>query len=74
MKVRVLLFALARQLAGTGSLEIEVPGGACLSDVLADLPAWLPGARFALNEEFAGLDAPLSDGDVVAVLPPVSGG
>ncbi len=30
--------------------------------------------RLAVNEEFAGENDPLRDGDIVAVIPPVSGG
>jgi molybdopterin synthase sulfur carrier subunit len=34
----------------------------------------MEGVRVAVNEEFCGNDTVLSDGDVVAFIPPVSGG
>jgi molybdopterin converting factor small subunit len=34
----------------------------------------LRGVRFAVGDEFVELDRPLSAGDVVALIPPVSGG
>jgi len=33
-----------------------------------------PGMRFALNEELAGGEERLAEGDTVAFLPPVAGG
>jgi molybdopterin converting factor small subunit len=79
MKVKVLLFAGAREALGRAEFELEVSEGAAIRD-LAALPEFgalkpiLPSSRFALNEEFSSEDAALSDGDVVAVIPPVSGG
>jgi molybdopterin converting factor small subunit len=35
------------------------------------LPA---GLRVAINQQFAGADTPLEDGDELAFLPPISGG
>lgn len=79
MSVSVLLFAAARRWAGAGSLSLPVPPGATLGALLADpglagLAPHLASLRFAVNEEFATLEAPVKDGDTVAVLPPVSGG
>ena len=37
--------------------------------------AGLPdGVRVAINQQFAGADTPLADGDELAFLPPISGG
>lgn len=79
MRVRVLLFASARQRAGRGEVELSLPPGARASavlesPVLAALRADRSSLRVAVNEEFSDWDAALSDGDVLALLPPMSGG
>lgn len=76
MKIQVRLFAGLRERAGTGSLELELPEGAVLGDVWAalDLGDEPDGLLFTLNREYADRSAPLSPGDEVAVIPPVSGG
>lgn len=79
MTVKVLLFASARRWAGAGELSLEVPAGARAADVFADpclagLTPHRAALRLAVNEEFVAGDHALKDGDVVAVLPPVSGG
>jgi MoaE-MoaD fusion protein len=72
--VTVKLFAGLRELAGYA--ECEVDGVARVGDVwpalgLGDEP---PGLLYAVNREYAEPGQPLSDGDVVALIPPVSGG
>ena len=79
MRISVLLFASAREAVGSASVEVALPASATVSDVLreprlAGLAGLAPSLRFALNEEFARPEAPLREGDVVALLPPVSGG
>ena len=79
MNVRVLLFAAARRWAGSGELTWAAAPGARAADVygeprLAGLAAHRAALRLAVNEEFVAEGHPLKDGDVVAVLPPVSGG
>lgn len=81
IRVRLLLFAHYRDLAGTGERTIELPRGSTarqlVDRVRADGGGWarLPAApAIALNEAFAPLAATLSDGDEVALLPPVAGG
>jgi molybdopterin synthase catalytic subunit len=76
MQVRVRLFAVLRERAGAGSVDVELPDGARVGDVwdalaLGDEP---PGILFAVNKVYAGREATLSAGDEVALIPPVSGG
>jgi MoaD family protein len=75
----VRLFARAREVAGTGRTEIP---GATVAEVLdgvrarfgPELGAVMQRCRIWLNGEPATDDAPVGDGDEVAILPPVSGG
>jgi molybdopterin synthase catalytic subunit/molybdopterin converting factor small subunit len=76
VKVTVRLFAGLREKAGTGVRELELSGGARLADVwpalaLGDEPS---GLLYAVNREYASRDQELSEGDEVALIPPVSGG
>jgi MoaE-MoaD fusion protein len=78
--VSVRLFAGLRERAGTDRLQVELPEGARVADVLAALSATTVGelrARecvVAVNREYAAADAPVRAGDEVALVPPVSGG
>lgn len=81
MTVRTLFFAAYRELAGADALDLELPAGARLSDLVAALRARGGGlARLperpvaAINLEYAPPAAQLSEGDEVALIPPVSGG
>ncbi|HEY7197100.1 MAG TPA: molybdenum cofactor biosynthesis protein MoaE [Gaiellaceae bacterium] len=76
MRIVVRLFAGLREQAGTGSRELELPGGARAGDVWAELGLGEQpgGLLFAVNKRYAAADDPLSDGDEVALIPPVSGG
>jgi molybdopterin synthase catalytic subunit len=81
LRIRVRLFAMQRETAGTRELRLEVPLGATVDDawkaVVEVVPALAPGRsslRFAVNGDYASPDRPLADGDEVACIPPVSGG
>ena len=81
MRVRVRLFAIQRELAGTRELALDLPAGATIDDawtaVVARHPALGPGrefVRFARNAVYAPASQALADGDEVAFIPPVSGG
>ncbi len=80
MRVTVLLFAVYRELAGTGDLEVSLPERADVRALLAKLReraglAGLPAeVAVAVNRRYADLGTPLADGDEVALIPPVSGG
>ena len=81
LRIRVRLFAMQRETAGTKELRLEVPLGSTVEDawsaVVATVPALAPGRsslRFAVNGAYAGPETALADGDEVACIPPVSGG
>jgi MoaE-MoaD fusion protein len=76
MRVTVRLFAGLRERAGAGERELELPDGARLADVWAplDLGEEPEGLLYAVNKEYAPAERRLSDGDEVALIPPVSGG
>ena len=58
-----------------GNHELELPDGSTVKSVLEALavPEHLV-ALVALNRRAAEVDAPLSEGDLVEVIPPVTGG
>ncbi len=79
--VRVRLFAVQRELAGTREVALELPDVATVAaawDALVAVhPALAPGrasVRFARNGDYADETTALRDGDEVAMIPPVSGG
>ena len=76
MKVTVKLFAGLRERAGWSGRELELPEGAKLKDVWAELELGEQprGIHYALNKGYADKSAVLSEGDEVALIPPVSGG
>lgn len=81
MRIRVRLFAIQRELAGTREVPLDLPDGSTVAaawDALVDIyPALAPGrtsVRFARNGAYADEATELADGDEVAMIPPVSGG
>ena len=79
--VQVLYFAALRDLAGTGEehvgLRAPLSVGALLGqleDRHGQLRGRLGSVRVAVNEEFTELTTLLLGGEVVALIPPVSGG
>src|ERR687897_616032 len=80
MRVSVRLFAGLRERAGTDRLEVELPDGARVADVLAAMAATPVGELrprecvVAVNRDYAAADAVVQAGDEIALVPPVSGG
>jgi molybdopterin converting factor subunit 1 len=79
-KVQVLYFAALRDLAGHAEEGLELGDeiqsvGELVLLLSARHPGLrLDGVRLAKNEEFTDANAPLESGDVIALIPPVSGG
>jgi molybdopterin converting factor subunit 1 len=81
IRVRVRLFAIQRELAGTREVTLELADDADVEDawvaLVARHPVLGPGRaslRFARNGDYADPTTALADGDEVAMIPPVSGG
>jgi molybdopterin converting factor subunit 1 len=81
MKIRLLYFASYRELLGKGEDHLDLPGGVSVSDLLQEL--WSRGGEYssipagvvvAVNRAFVPPEHCLSDGDEVALVPPVAGG
>src|SRR3954462_386265 len=72
--VTVRLFAGLRERAGSDRVQVELPDGARVSDLLAAMdvaPRW---CVVAINREYADEASPVREDDEVALVPPVSGG
>lgn len=82
--IRLVLLARLRESLATSEESIGVAAGSRVVDLIGQLRdrggAWAtelaPGraVRVAINHEMAGNDAPLRQGDEVALFPPVTGG
>ena len=82
MSVKVLYFASLKEALGISSEALELPAGVATVGALRD---WLvaqgreklasaKNLRCAVNQNMAGLDAAVQEGDEIAFFPPVTGG
>ncbi len=82
MKLTILYFAAVRELVGRDEEVLDVPDAivtiASLGEHLEERHEPLRGrlghVRFARNEEFADARDVVTDGDTIALIPPVAGG
>ncbi len=88
--MQISIYPPYRRFVGSDALELELPAGARLRDLLAWLGkrhpqfrewANAPSDEFLwgqlivhVNDEIAGLNTPLQPGDRVDLLPPIAGG
>jgi molybdopterin converting factor small subunit len=81
VKVRVRLFAVARQTAGCDSIDLCLSEGATVGDLrselarrLPQLARFMPQMMFAIGTQYADDRTPLAADTDIACIPPVSGG
>ena len=81
MKIKVKAFASVREALGFDEKELTVSEGITVKDVIRQITRSYQPARdreiillFSINEEYCQDDTLLSDGDRLAIFPPVSGG
>jgi molybdopterin converting factor subunit 1 len=81
MRVTVLLFAQLAEALHAREMMLDLEEGATVEDALGtlgDVHDTIAQLRdriaVAVNERYASLATALSDGDVLALIPPVSGG
>ena len=81
MRVRLLNFAVLRDIVGKGEVELSLRDGARAGDVWQTLRRDYPVLAgyeqpplVAVNETYATPDTVLREGDELAFIPPVAGG
>lgn len=81
MKIRVRMFAAAREAAGSDSIELELPEGATIAHLRSQIGAQVPQLSglvpqmmFAIDTKYANDATSLPPNGDVACIPPVSGG
>jgi molybdopterin converting factor subunit 1 len=81
IQVSVKFFAAPREALGTDQIDLELPAGTTVRELIDALheahPILEAYTRFlnvAVNRAYVGMQTELHDGDEVACLPPVGGG
>ena len=80
MKINILFFGIATDLVGATSLDFETTPEATISEFKNELQSQFPNLTeinsyaIAVNESYASSETTLKENDVVAIIPPVSGG
>jgi molybdopterin converting factor subunit 1 len=81
IRVQVVYFGRARDIAGGGKEEFSFPSSVSVDALLSKaesrhkgLASLRKSIRVAVNESVTSTEVSLRDGDVVAILPPIAGG
>jgi molybdopterin converting factor subunit 1 len=81
VKVRLLFFAVLRDITGKSEADVSLPDGTKAADVWQSLrrehralASYEKPPMIAINEDYATPDTPLRDGDELVFIPPVAGG
>jgi molybdopterin converting factor subunit 1 len=81
MNVRLLFFAVLKDITGKSQTDLDLPAGTTAVDVWtmlrrehAALSGYDKPPLIAINETYARPDSVLRDGDELAFIPPVAGG
>ncbi|QXP72989.1 molybdopterin converting factor subunit 1 [Tenacibaculum sp. AHE15PA] len=80
MKINVLLFGIATDLIGSSSLTIELPISCNVTSFKELLTKKYPELKqmssyaIAINESYATDETIIKENDIIAIIPPVSGG
>lgn len=80
MQVKILLFGIVADLIGESSLSFGISKDSTVADFKNALTQAYPQLKsyttyaIAINEEYALDDKLIQDQDIIAIIPPVSGG
>jgi molybdopterin synthase catalytic subunit len=81
VRLNILFFGQLKDIAGRSEDSLDLPEGSRVDDVFEHYASVLPRLRelagsivVARNQQFTPVSQPVSDGDEIAFLPPVSGG
>ena len=80
MRIKILLFGITRDIIGDNSIEIELEPNISVMDLQQMLKKKYSGLNdiesfaVAVNEKYTSGEYTIQENDVIAVIPPVSGG
>lgn len=80
MEIQLLFFGIATDLVGENSISFDIEEQATIAQLKELLISKFSGLKnlnefaIAVNEEYANDDLIIKNGDIVAIIPPVSGG
>lgn len=80
MKIQILLFGITTDLVGASNIDLEIVEGLTIVSFKGLLKEKYPQLKnidsyaIAVNESYATDELVLKENDVVAIIPPVSGG
>jgi MoaD family protein len=81
VKIRIQFYSQLRDLAGCQTLDVDLPTGATVADLLDKLCNQLPALHaqdktilVGAGVEFVERDYEIKPGDEIAIMPPVQGG
>ena len=80
MNITILLFGILRDVIGENNLNRVITIGTSIEELREDLAKEFPDLKnynnytIAVNEEYAASNYCIKESDVVALIPPVSGG
>jgi len=80
MKVKVLFFGISKDISEVNSIDLELKKDSNVFDFIQIIKERFSGFSsindftIAVNEEYAKNDIILNESDIVAIIPPVSGG
>ena len=80
MEIQLLFFGITTDLVGEKSMSISIIDNTSITELKSILMTRFSGLKnihefaIAVNEDYAEDDLIIKNGDVVAIIPPVSGG
>jgi len=80
MTIDIIFFGITRDYTGSRNLKFDFPQHASVKLIRSTMEEKYPSLKglkryaIAVNNEYAGDDLIIQDGDEIAILPPVSGG
>ena len=80
MEIKILFFGITKDLIDNNSLQYNLKENASIKELKEALKLDYPSLKniqefaIAVNEEYANDNIIIKEGDVIAIIPPVSGG
>jgi molybdopterin synthase catalytic subunit len=81
ISIKVRLFAALKEIIGKNQLDLQIPEGSTVKDVIAVIEETYPAvkkiikiSKYAVNMEYTETEKKLTEGDEITIIMPVSGG